>query len=207
MQTVIPIALYLAFVLASIVLLIIPGPNVALICSTSLAQGSRAGLATVVGTSCAMALQLAMSVAGMTALITISASWFSALRWIGVFYLLYLGIRAWHAAPTDLIAAPPAKPRRVIFWRGAFISLTNPKTLLFFGAFLPQFVSPASPPLPQLLVLSATFFVLAVIMDSAWALLAGRLRVFLRSSGRLRNRLQGGLLMGAAAGIALARKS
>jgi len=203
----IPTALYLAFLFASTVLLLIPGPNVALIASTSMAHGHRAGLLTVAGTSCAMVLQLAMTVAGMTALLTVSADWFAALRWIGVFYLLYLGIRAWRAAPNDLAAAPDVKPAMAaMFWRGVLISLTNPKTLLFFGAFLPQFVSPSSPLLPQLLFLSATFLVLAVILDCAWALLAGRLRSVLGTRGRLRNRLQGGLLIGAAAGLALARK-
>jgi threonine/homoserine/homoserine lactone efflux protein len=204
----IPLALYLAFVFASTVLLLIPGPNVALIASTSIAHGPRAGLVTVAGTSCAMVLQLAMSVAGMTALLTLSASWFSALRWIGVVYLLYLGIRAWRAAPLDLTAASPVKPAMLaMFWRGVLISLTNPKTLLFFGAFLPQFVSPSSPLLPQLLILSASFLALAVLLDSAWAVLAGRLRSVLGGKGRLHNRLQGGLLIGAAAGLALARKS
>ena len=204
----IPLARYLAFVFASTVLLLIPGPNVALIASTSIAHGPRAGLMTVVGTSCAMVLQLAMSVAGITALLTISASWFSALRWIGVLYLLYLGIRAWRAASLDWTAASPAKPAMfAIFWRGVLISLTTPKTLLFFGAFLPEFVSPSSPLLPQLLILSASFLALAVILDGAWAVLAGRLPPILGGKGRLRNRLQGGLLIGAAAGLALARKS
>jgi len=146
----IPTALYLAFLFASIVLLLIPGPNVALIASTSIAHGPRAGLLTVAGTSCAMLLQLAMTVAGMTSLLTVSADGFAVLRWIGVFYLLYLGICAWRAAPDDLTAAAPVKPAMAaMFWRGVLISLTNPKTLLFFGAFLPQFVSPASPLLPQ----------------------------------------------------------
>jgi threonine/homoserine/homoserine lactone efflux protein len=201
-------ALYLAFLFASIVLLLIPGPNVALIASTSIAHGPRAGLLTVAGTSCAMVLQLAMTVAGMTALLTVSANGFAALRWMGVFYLLYLGIRAWRAAPDDLTAAPPVKPARAAtFWRGVLVSLTNPKTLLFFGAFLPQFVSSTSPLLPQLLFLSATFLALAVILDCAWALLAGQIRSILGTRGRVRNRLQGGLLIGAAAGLALARKS
>jgi threonine/homoserine/homoserine lactone efflux protein len=204
----IPPALYLAFIFASTVLLLIPGPNVALIASVSIAHGQRAGLLTVMGTSCAMVLQLAMTIAGMSALLSVSANWFSALRWIGVLYLLYLGIRAWRAAPNDLTAAPPAKPAMFAFvWRGLLISLTNPKTLLFFGAFLPQFVSPAPPLLPQLLILSMTFLALAVILDGAWALLAGRLRSVLRTRACLRNRLQGGLLIGAAAGLALARKS
>jgi homoserine/homoserine lactone efflux protein len=201
-------SLYPAFILASTALLLIPGPNVALIASNSIAHGSRAGFVTVMGTSSAMVAQLTIAVFGMTALLGISAEWFSGLRWIGVVYLFYLGIRAFRAAPADSSAHSGVKPDMLaMFWRGILISLTNPKTLLFFGAFLPQFVSPAYPSLPQLLMLSASFLVLAVIIDSAWALFAGRLRPFLRPNGRWRNRLQGGLLIGAAAGLGLARKT
>jgi homoserine/homoserine lactone efflux protein len=204
----IPLALYLAFLVASTAILLIPGPNVALIVSASIAHGPRAGLVTVAGTSCAMVLQLAMTVAGATALLTIFAGWFSGLRWIGVLYRLYLGIRAWRNPPVDLTAISPAQPATfAIVCRGFLVSLTNPKTLLFFGAFLPQFVSLGSPLLPQLVVLAVSFLALAVIFDCAWALLAGRLRFFLKAKGRFRNRLSGGLLIGAGLGLALARKS
>ncbi|HXJ02122.1 MAG TPA: LysE family translocator [Micropepsaceae bacterium] len=204
----IPLALYLAFVLATIVVLLIPGPNVALIVSTSVVHGPRAGLMTVAGTSLAMLLQLALTVTGMAALLTISAEVFSVLRAVGVAYLLYLGIRTWRAAPVDLTTMPPPQPGApAIFFRGLLVSLTNPKTLLFFGAFLPQFVSPASPLLPQLLILSASFLALAVMLDSSWALAAARLRFLLSGNGRLRNRLSGGLLIGAGLGLALTRKN
>ena len=203
-----PLALYLTFVFASTVVLLIPGPNIALIASTSIAHGPRAGLLTVAGTSCAMVLQLTMAVVGMTALLTISANWFSALRWIVVLNLLYIGIRAWRAAPLDLTVTSPGKPAMLpIFWRRVLIALTNPKTLLFFGAFLLQFVSQSSPLLPQLLILSASFLALATVLDGACALLAGRLHSVPRLNGRVRNRLQGGLLIRAAAGLVLARKS
>jgi len=204
----IPLTLYLGFLAASALVLLIPGPNVALIVSASIAHGPRAGLLTVAGTSAAMLLQLAMTVAGMTALLTISADWFSALRWIGVAYLLYLGIRIWRTAPANLTRTPPPQPAApAIFCRGLLVSLTNPKTLLFFSAFLPQFVSPVSPLLPQLLIVSASFLTLAMILDASWALAAGRLRFLLEGKGRLRNRLSGGLLIGAGVGLALAHKN
>ena len=204
----IPPALYLAFVLTSAVFLPIPGPNVALIVSASLGGGRRAGLATVAGTSSAMAVQLGLTVAGMSALLTVSAAWFSALRWIGVVYLLYLGLRAWRTAPTDQSRTQAeGSPMLRHFLRGFPVALTNPKTLLFFGAFLPQFVSPGLPLRPQLVLLAATFLCMAIAFDCTWALLAARARFVLARYGSWRNRLQGGLLIGAGLGLALARKS
>lgn len=201
--------LYFGFVAAVAILILIPGPNVALIVANSVAYGPRQGLATIAGSSSAMALQLALTVAGMTTLLSVLAEWFDLLRWVGVAYLVYLGVKAWREPPTDLTKAGPAESPnwRKLFSRGFLVSLTNPKTLLFYGAFLPQFIDPKAPVMAQLLLLSATFLVVAVTLDSGWALLAGRFRRFLAVNGRLRNRLTGGLLMGAGLGLAMARKS
>ncbi|MBV9516825.1 MAG: LysE family transporter, partial [Hyphomicrobiales bacterium] len=97
--------LYLAFVAATAILILIPGPNVALIVANSVAHGSRFGLLTVAGTSSAVIIQLLLTVAGMTTFLSIMANWFEWLRWIGVAYLVYLGIRAWRAPPVDLTKA------------------------------------------------------------------------------------------------------
>ena len=199
--------LYLAFVAATSVLILIPGPNVSLIVANSVAYGTGFGLLTVAGTSAALALQLALTALGMTAVLGALATWFEWLRWIGVAYLLWLGVRAWRAAPVDLTRTT-AQPRsaRAIALRGFLVSLTNPKTLLFFSAFFPQFLSLDRPLGPQVALLCATFLAIAVVLDSAWALLAGRARVLLGARPRLRNRLTGGLLIGAGVGLALARK-
>lgn len=201
--------LYFGFVAAVAILILIPGPNVALIVANSVAYGPRQGLATIAGSSSAMVLQLALTVAGMTTLLSVLAEWFDLLRWVGVAYLVYLGVKAWREPPTDLTRTGPAESPnwRKLFSRGFLVSLTNPKTLLFYGAFLPQFVDPKAPVMAQLLLLSATFLVVAVVLDSCWALLAGRFRGFLAVNGRLRNRLTGGLLISAGVGLALARKS
>jgi homoserine/homoserine lactone efflux protein len=100
-------------------------------------------------------------------------------------------------------------PRRALFWRGFLVSATNPKTLLFYAAFFPQFVDPLSAPGPQLMLMSATFLALAVLLDGGYALLAGRLREWFRGRrrARLRNRITGSLLIGAGLGLALARRS
>lgn len=199
--------LYLGFILASTILILIPGPNVSLIVANSVAYGTRYGLLTVVGTSSAIVVQLALTALGLTATLGMLAGWFEWIRWIGVAYLLYLGIRQWTTPPVDLTRTMP-QPRsfRAIALRGFLISLTNPKTLLFYGAFFPQFLSPDAPLGPQVALLSLTFFVIAAGLDAGWALLAGRVRGVLAMRGKLRNRLSGGLLIGASIGLALAHR-
>ena len=202
-----PVSLYLGFVVASVVLILIPGPNVSLIVANSIAYGTRYGLLTVVGTSSAIVMQLALVALGLTATLDILAGWFEWIRWIGVAYLLYLGFRQWTATPIDLTRIRP-QPRsfRAIALRGFLISLTNPKTLLFYGAFFPQFLSPEAPIVPQVVLLSFSFLVIATALDGGWALLSGRVRGLLAIRGRLRNRLSGGFLMCAGIGLALARR-
>lgn len=203
-----PLDLYLAFIAACVVLIAIPGPNVALIVANSVAHGARYGLMTVAGTASAMVLQLALVVLGASALLGMLANLFDWLRWLGVAYLVWLGVRTWRAAATDL-AGTQAEPRSMasIFSRGFAVSLTNPKTLLFYAAFLPQFVGIGDGEATyQLLLLAGTFLVVAVLLDGAWALLAGRLRSLLQARARLRNRITGGLLIGAGVGLAFARK-
>jgi homoserine/homoserine lactone efflux protein len=198
--------LYLAFVAAATALILAPGPNVALIVANSLAHGARFGLMTVAGTSSAMVLQLALVVFGASTLLALVADWFAILRWLGVAYLVWLGLRAWFAAPGSLEIGAQAGSLRSIWLKGFAVSLSNPKTLLFFGAFLPQFVTPGADAPRQLALLAGTFLVLATCLDSLWALFAGRFRRALSVSGRVRNRLTGGLLLGAGLGLALARR-
>ena len=201
------IQLYLAFVLATTILMLIPAPNVALIVANSVAYGTRYGLLTVLGTSSAMVLQLALTAIGMTALLSWLSQMFEWLRWLGVAYLLFLGIRQWLAAPVDLTRTrPQMKSLKAIYGRGFLISLTNPKTLLFYGAFFPQFIAADLPPGPQIALLAGSFMAIAILVDSGWAVLSGRARGLLGSRGRLRNRLTGGLLIGAGLGLALARR-
>ncbi|HVJ54917.1 MAG TPA: LysE family translocator [Aliidongia sp.] len=202
----IDLALYLAFVGAVTILMLIPGPNVALIVANSVGHGTRYGLMTVAGTASAMVLQLGLTILGMSAALGLLGQWFEWLRWAGVLYLLYLGIRQWRMPPVDLTRTRPEPPRaRVIYGRAFLVSLTNPKTLLFYGAFFPQFVRPGDTG-AQLALLAVTFLMLALIIDGLWALLAGRARGFIARRGRLRQRLSGGLLVGAGIGLALAHR-
>lgn len=196
--------LYAAFVAATTILMLIPGPNVALITANSVTHGPRYGLITVAGSCAAMIPQLALTAFGMTEALGLAGRWFAVLRWAGVAYLIWLGIRAWRAAPEGA-ANVGRKSARAVFLNGFLISLTNPKTLLFYAAFFPQFVT-ANRPAGQIWLLAATFLALAAVIDSGWALLAGRLRPLLSRHGRARNRLTGAVLIAAGAGMAVARR-
>lgn len=207
MEMAVSIELYLAFVAASAALVVLPGPNVALIVANSVAHGRRYGLLTVAGTSTAMIPQLALTALGTTGALTVASQVFEWVRWAGVAYLVWLAIQAWRAPISDLTRVSP-EPRsgRAIFSRGFLVSLTNPKTLLFYGAFLPQFVATAADPGPQLALLAATFLAIAVALDSCWALAASSLRGALAIRGTLRNRFTSGCYLAAATGLALARR-
>jgi threonine/homoserine/homoserine lactone efflux protein len=149
-----------------------------------------------------------LTVLGMTELLGTLGAWFEWIRWIGVAYLIYLGVTHWRAPPLNLAdIAPEPKSARAMFTRALLVSLTNPKTLFFYGAFFPQFVVSSHSVGAQVAVLSATFLLLAVLLDGCWAFTAGRARGLLTLRGRLRNRISGGLLVGAGIGLALAHKS
>ena len=196
--------LYLGFVAATVLLALVPGPNMALIVSTSVARGARFGLLASLGTTLALAVQLTVAALGMTALLAGLSHWFAALRWVGAAYLILLGIQAWRAAPAALGVATPRSAGAMVL-RGTLVSLTNPKVLLFFGAFFPQFVTTSEPLAPQLAAMSVTFLAVMASLDCGWALLAGRARGWIVARGRLLNRVSGSLLAGAGIGLAASR--
>ncbi len=199
-------ALYFAFCGAVVLLMLVPGPNVALIVANSVAYGPRYGLLTVAGTSSAMVPQLMLASLGLSGLMDIFGVWFEWVRWVGALYLVWLGIRQWRAPAVDLTLPSEPKSGRAIYVRALLVSLTNPKTLLFYGAFFPQFLSEGRAVAPQIAALSLTFLTIAVLIDGCWALAAGRARRLIAARGRLGNRLAGGLLVGAGIGLALARQ-
>jgi threonine/homoserine/homoserine lactone efflux protein len=197
-------SLLLGFVAAVTLLMLIPGPNVALIVANSVSHGSRAGLTTVMGTVAAQALSLLLVTAGLAALLQGIGAWFGWLRWVGAAYLVWLGLRQWFAPARDL-AQIKAQPRPALFLQAFLVSLVNPKTLIFYGAFLPQFIVVERPVMPQAALLSIIFLAVAMMMDSGWAFAASRVRPLLLARGRLTNRLGGGVLVGAGAALALLR--
>ncbi|HEV2365441.1 MAG TPA: LysE family translocator [Caulobacteraceae bacterium] len=205
MAPAVDLRLYAAFAAAVAVLMLIPGPNVALIVSSSLAHGRRRGLATVAGTASAMVLQLALVAAGLTGLLHLFGAVFGWVRWIGAAYLVWLGVRSWRAQADAGLSAPAGRGG-ASFRRGFVVSLTNPKTLVFYGAFFPQFLTPRLVAGPQVAALAMGFVVIALVIDSGWALAADKARPLLARAGRLPHRLSGGFLIGAGAALALARR-
>ncbi len=198
----------MAFVAATVVLILIPGPNVALIVANSLEHGARYGLVSVAGTSTTQAVQLTFVVFGFATVMAAMGAAFEWIRWIGVAYLVFLGIQSLRA-PADTLDEPAAarKSIRLMFGEGVLVSATNPKVLLFYGAFFPQFVVADQPIVKQLVLLAVTFWLIAALLDSGWALAAGRLRPVLTGAGRWRNRVTGGVLLTAAAALAVARRT
>ena len=202
------IILYLTFLTVSFWLIIVPGPNVLVIVSTSIAHGRKRGLQTVAGTSFAMALQLIIVGAGTTWFVQSIADGLYYMKWLGVAYLFYLGIKHIRKAvnstnPTVEITASAT------FTKGFIVSLTNPKTMFFFSAFLPQFVSSAENYHLQILLLSVSFLVMAAVLDSCYALLSSRL-VRLTKNGypaRFQNGLSGLLFLVAGAWLASTNRS
>jgi threonine/homoserine/homoserine lactone efflux protein len=196
----------IALIAATIVLILIPGPNVALIVANSLRHGMRIGVITSLGTTVGIALQLLIVVLGMAALIEVIADALTWIKWIGVAYLLYIGVRTWREPASDLSDIKAQSQTRA-FWRGVFFAVINPKTLLFNAAFLPQFVGNTSDAGGQLLQLAGIFMTVIIIGDALWAVFAAATHGWLGRFGRLHNKISGGFLLGAGLGLALSRRT
>ena len=196
--------LYPLFILATSLLILTPGPNVALIVANSVGHGVRYGMLTVAGTTAAVVVHMLVVGFGLGQALGSIGRLIEWVRWAGVAYLIYLGVRQWRAPVVDLASVQAQPDGRTMVVRAVIVSLTNPKVLLFYGAFFPQFIAPGRPLGPQMLVLCSTYLVLAAGIDSLWAVVAGRARRALSVHGRLRNRISGGLLAGAGLGLALA---
>lgn len=164
----------LLFIIVSAGIIVIPGPNVLVIISTSISHGRVRGLQTVAGTSTAMAIQLLIAALGTSYFVSSLATGFLWLKWLGAAYLLYLGIKHIFIAFRSRQPAPKVSAIGS-FQRGFWVSLTNPKTILFFGAFLPQFTVQSSSYASQVALLSLLFLGLAVLFDSIYAILSSRL--------------------------------
>lgn len=194
----------LALIVATTVLVAIPGPNVALIVAQCLKRGLRYGMVTVLATTLGVGLQLALVVGGLAALLEVAASALLWIKWLGVSYLVWLGVVTWRrAAMPEESMIRPTVGRAVS--QGLLLAVLNPKTLLFNAAFLPQFVGSASQPAGELAMLAAVYLGVIFAGDVLWALGANGARRWLVRAGKWRNRLSGGFLVGAGAGLGLAR--
>jgi homoserine/homoserine lactone efflux protein len=197
--------LFSGFLFVTIVLLLTPGPIVTLVVSTGATRGVRAALATVAGTSSGNAVLLAAIALGLNWVLEHAMYLFESLRWAGAVYLIWLGVRTWRNAgrPHQLTLG-----NQVHFWRGFLVALSNPKTLAFFTAFLPQFVDPARPVARQLAVMCIVTALLAALSDSCWAVASGLGRAwFVRPArARLLGRASGLTLIGGGIWLSLVRR-
>ncbi len=177
--------LWLAFVAASTALLLIPGPTVLLVLSYALSKGRGVALASAGGVALGDLVAMTASLMGLGALVLASATLFTALKWIGAAYLVWLGMKLIRSAPV----AGPAMPAgtqvtgRGVFWHAAAVTALNPKSIAFFIAFVPQFVVLTAPLAPQFAILIGTFVALAALSALAYALLADRMRARIARPG------------------------
>lgn len=196
-----PIELWLAFVAASVVLLIIPGPTILTVISYSMSHGRRANVPLVAAVALGDSTALVVSLLGLGALLSASAFWFTAVKWAGGLYLLYLGIKLLRAGISPSEIARPAAPmsRWRLFANTYLVTALNPKGIVFFVAFLPQFISPSADVTRQMWVLALTFVALATTNATLYAVFAASARKLL-SSPRAQRRfnLAGGSLLSAA---------
>ena len=175
------------FIVAALVLLVVPGPSVLYIVARSIEGGRTAGLVSVLGVQTGAMVHIAFAAVGLSAILSSSAVAFSVIKWLGAAYLVWLGLRRIFGRDEEEsdVAVEPAPLSRV-FSQGVIVNILNPKTALFFLAFLPQFVDPArGPAWAQILLLGATFVILALCSDGLYALLSGT------AGGWLRRRMKG----------------
>jgi threonine/homoserine/homoserine lactone efflux protein len=193
---------WIAFAAASAIMLAIPGPTVLLVITYALSHGRRATSATVAGVALGDFTAMTASMLGVGALLATSASMFAILKWMGAAYLIYLRLKLWRApvaGDAEQTAAPADERLRPIFLHAFVVTALNPKGLVFFMAFLPQFLDASRPVAMQLVIFEATFLVLATLNATGYGLLASLARGTIRKPRvqRLVNRLGGSLMIGA----------
>lgn len=197
---------YLAFLAACVVLMLFPGPSVLMTIGHGLTHGFRRALAGIAGTMVGFVLQVGLALFGLASFLALVAHLFEWLRWAGVLYLAFLGIRA--LASRGELELPPTSPRGgALLTQGLLVAITNPKTLLFFAAFFPQFLRPGMP-LSTYVLLGGTVIATAFLSVLLYALFAGRVRVLFARPGARRTlaRVSGGFFLGGAVVLALARR-
>lgn len=171
-----PFDLWLTFVAASTALLLIPGPTVLLVLSYALSKGRSVAVASAAGVAFGDLVAMTASLIGLGALVLASATLFTALKWAGAVYLIWLGMKLIRSAPQEGLTPSKDVNARGVFAHAAAVTALNPKSIAFFIAFVPQFLQPEAPLIPQFAILISTFVILAALNAIAYALLADKLR-------------------------------
>jgi threonine/homoserine/homoserine lactone efflux protein len=203
-------SILLAFVVTCVLLALTPGPNMSLIIANTLSGGMRAGYTTLMGAATGLSILALTAALGMSSIMVFMAEWFDVVRWVGAVYLVFLGARqiwSWRKRRLDATFTPPPVSARNAYVQGLLVALSNPKVLLFLGAFLPQFVNPDAAALPQLLVLAGLFVATLLVVDSGYTYVVGRARQALDAKTLLTlDGIAGGLLVVGGIVLAAARR-
>jgi homoserine/homoserine lactone efflux protein len=198
---------WLAFLVAALLISASPGAGAVACMATGTRYGYRRGIWNIIGMQVGAALQLAVVGAGLGAILAASTAAFTALKWLGVAYLCYLGWKQWRA-PAEALRVEGGNGRdgtaRALFLQGFLVNATNPKATVFFLAVLPQFIDPLRPLVAQYLIVVATLTVIDLVVMSGYTIFAAKFLRLLRAPHHIRwvNRLFGGLFVGAAALLA-----
>jgi threonine/homoserine/homoserine lactone efflux protein len=200
-------SLLLPFALACFVIVIVPGPSVTVIIANSMRHGTRAGLLNVLGTQIGVASMIGVLALGLSAVVALMGSLFDVLRLIGAAYLIWLGVKMWMSGGRLGTAEATARPGGSFVLQGFIVIWSNPKALLFFGAFLPQFIDPAGNPVTQTALLGFIFMAVATVFDSLYAFAAAGAGAWLsRERVRLVERISGTFLIGGGLWLAFTRR-
>lgn len=199
-------SVWFAYFIASVILCVSPGPGVFSSISSGLHHGFRLGVWNGIGMQVASLIIVIVVSVGLGSILLASETLFALVKWLGVAYLVYLGIQTWRAPARGFVdeGDDRRKSARDIFMRGFFVNITNPKGIIFFAAVLPQFIDVTRPQLAQYAILAATTFAVDVVVMSAYTALAARVLRVMANPAHLRwiNRVLGGAFVGA--GLALA---
>lgn len=201
------IELWIVYLIAACGLSLTPGPNGLLALTHGARFGFKSSIFTILGGGCGFFVLIAVSLAGMGALLLASELAFTTAKWAGAAYLIYLGVRLWRtpasviAPASDVGFGPDARPSR-LFSEGFLVAASNPKGIIFFAAFLPQFMTPGATFLAQLMAFGGTFVAIEIAYELMLAGLAHRIAPWLKRHGRIFNRLTGGTFVGIGAALA-----
>ncbi|WP_433253013.1 LysE family translocator [Streptosporangium sp. CA-135522] len=203
-----PLSTYLVFALASLALVLVPGPNHLYIAARGIAQGRAAAMTSAFGVEAGTLVHIAAAAAGLSYVIARSATLFNVVKWAGVAYLVYLGIRTLTGGQELTARETTPQPLRAIFFEGVVVNVLNPKVILFFLAFLPQFLHPEAGSVPlQIIVLGGTLLLLGLVSDLVYAAGAGVLGRRLRGRSGVLRRFSGIVYLGLGVATALSGRS
>ncbi len=202
-------AILLPYIAACLLFAVVPGPSVTVVVANSLARGTKAGLLTILGTEIAMLTMVFIVAVGLEAVMTLVSEAFTIIKFIGAAYLVWIGFKMFTSSGKLEMGTPGEKlPLGRYIWQGALINWSNPKTLLFLGAFLPQFVDMSRPAFEQIMVLGLIVMAVATASDCVYAVIAGSARQLLTTARvRMMNRVSGVILMIGGVWLAFQKRS